>query len=108
MALPASMAPGACSAPDEGLPKGAVQALFLDKNDDLWAATAGGVAKWSDERWLVEPIEKAGGKSFYALLQLNDGSLWAGGEAGLFAKSINAETWQQAGCAGYAGRKARS
>jgi len=81
--------------PDEGLPKGAVRALLLDKNDDFWAATAGGVAKWSDEQWQVEPIDKAGGESFYALLQLKDGSLWAGGEAGLFAKGNNAKTWQR-------------
>jgi ligand-binding sensor domain-containing protein len=71
--------------PEDGLPEGAVRDLLLDDNGDLWAATADGVAKWSEDRWEVEFIVGAGGEAFFALAQLDDGTLWAGGEAGLFA-----------------------
>ena len=81
--------------PEDGLPKGSVQALLLDKNGNLLAATSGGVAKWSDGKWVLEPIEITGGDAFFALTQSYDGSLWAGGESGLFTKDLDTGAWHQ-------------
>jgi ligand-binding sensor domain-containing protein/histone H3/H4 len=80
----------------EGLPLGAVKSLLVDRQGDLWATTASGVAQLHDEVWTLQGQDHGlTATAFDALAQTSAGDLLAAGSAGLFRRSGQSQTWQQ-------------
>ena len=83
---------------EAGLPPGPVRTLLLDSQDTLWATTIEGVARWNGEKW--EPESRRKGlptAPFLALAELSDGTILAGGAAGLYARDPQTGSWHPFG-----------
>lgn len=75
---------------NEGLPSESVNALLLDRHDDLWIATEQGLARWRDGRLtsikLVNDLDVAGlGK----MLEDDQGRLWMATPSGIVVADLS-------------------
>ncbi len=79
----------------DGLPSGSVRTLLVDRNGRLWATTRQGVAYLDGERWVLESeTQGLTEQAFLSLVELPDGTLWAGSVDGLFARNAATGTWE--------------
>jgi ligand-binding sensor domain-containing protein len=72
---------------DQGLPSNKIRAVTQTRDGYLWIATAQGIARFDGSRFTIytgvtNPELRGGG--FFAVQEAPDGSLWFGGDNGLF------------------------
>ena len=76
------VAPGSLVVHETAAPPAAreVTDLVEDARGGLWAASQGGLLRWSAERWSALPIDDDNARAGFATVAVApDGSLWAGG-----------------------------
>lgn len=59
-----------------GLPSGFVAGLLVDRSGTLWVSTSMGVASFDQDAGRFIPIDKLAGRSFGAINEDDDGTLW--------------------------------
>ena len=59
----------------DGLPSDTVYSLLLDSNDNLWAGTAQGLAKYNGTNWTTINDDLVG-KFVWSILEDNDNNIW--------------------------------
>ena len=64
----------------EGLPSATVHALLYTRRGELWAATAGGVARLDGDRFVTYRGAGTGSNNVRALCESADGSIWTAGD----------------------------
>ncbi|MBX3176538.1 MAG: response regulator [Candidatus Hydrogenedentes bacterium] len=69
---------------EQGLPSLDVRALCLDPTGQLWAGTAGGIARWTGENWeaVQTGIEGIDPAPVFTAIAHTDGSVWFGLKGG--------------------------
>ncbi len=86
---------GTISDYSKGLGMGGISTLTYDKNNVLWAAGQGGIARWVNNEW--ETFKKSDGlpaNIIYSLFKDSKDSLWAGTMRGLVKWD---STWKRVG-----------
>jgi ligand-binding sensor domain-containing protein len=62
------------------LPSNSIASLLIDKSDNLWAATASGIAKFDGAQWTIYPAtgDTLPGRNISAIAMDSSGVIWAG------------------------------
>lgn len=80
----------------QGLGSKTVHAICFDRNRRLWVATETGVYVADAPYESYRQVPELGNGRFWALMIANDGTVWAGGEGGLFEYADRAvKRWSQ-------------